>query len=1154
MQFVTLRLTGFKSFVEPTELAIEPGITGVVGPNGCGKSNLVEALRWVMGEASAKSMRGAGMDDVIFGGTHDRPARNIAEVTLTIDNSAGTAPSLFDGTERLDVMRRIERGAGSDYRVNGRSVRARDVQLLFQDNATGAGSPALVGQGRVGALIAAKPSERRVLLEEAAGIVGLHGRRHEAELRLRAAENNLLRLDDVIGAMETQLAGLKKQARQAARYRSLSDRIRQAEAVVLYLRWADVRVRAEAADHALRLAEASVAERTAVTSRAAAEQAEAAAALPPLRQAAAEAAAAVQRLEVARAGLAEEERRVAEARGEAERRLAQITRDVDRERSLAQEAENALARLDAERQRLVAAQSGEERAREGASSAVAEARDTVSKHEADVAALTERVAADEARRDALARRVNAAQALEGRLAGRWQDAVRQHRELESKAAAAPSLDEAEERMAAGDRALEDARAKAEQAEADRLAADQHQTACRTAAQTADAEVAKLTAEANGIRSALAATAPDHGLPSALDAISVAPGYEAALAAGLGEAASASLDPAAPLYWHPLPPPGECPPWPDGVEPLADKTQGPEPLRRRLTHIGVVDDPARAPSLLGALRPGQRLVSRDGRRWHWDGLVALGEPAAGTAARLRQRNRMAELDREIADARARAESVAADLAQADDAQARARGSEKAAREAARAAAAAAAETRDRHAAMARDAAARSDRLSALNEAIERLAAERSDAERELAEARTELAGLADPAGQRTQLAETRAALAEHRAELGRRQAAFDAVEREAAGRRRRLDGIARDRADWQARATGAGQRLAELDERADEARATLDTLARRPAGLAARLDALLDEMTKAEATRREAGDRLVAAEGRQTEADRAAKAAESALSAAREQRVRAEAEVAAAETAASAVRERVAERLQCRPDALVELAGMKEGATLPEAAAAEARLDRLLRERDSVGPVNLRADTEASELQERIDGLLAERKDLVAAIGRLRHGISSLNKEARERLLNSFETVDKHFQSLFARLFGGGRAHLRLTEAEDPLDAGLEIMASPPGKRLQHLSLLSGGEQTLTATALLFAVFLTNPAPICVLDEVDAPLDDANVDRFCSLLEDLAHGGSTRFLVITHHRMTMARVDRLFGVTMPEKGISQLVSVDLDRAVALRESA
>ncbi|HET8726784.1 MAG TPA: AAA family ATPase, partial [Alphaproteobacteria bacterium] len=396
MQFTKLRLSGFKSFVDPTELMIDQGITGIVGPNGCGKSNLVEALRWVMGETSAKRMRGAEMDDVIFGGTSDRPPRNLAEVVLLVDNSSRTAPAAFNHMDDLEISRRIERGEGSDYRINGKSVRARDVQLVFQDNGSGANSAALVSQGRVGALINAKPTERRLLLEEAAGITGLHSRRHEAELRLRAAEENLTRLQDVIGAMETQLSGLKKQARQASRYRNLSERIRRTEAVVLHLRWL-------AAEAALRQARAgyganenAVREHMLAVGRATTEQAEAAASVPPLRQTEAEAAAALQRLVLAREGLDAEERRVRDAQAEAERRLEQILGDLERERSLSADAAEALARLAEERARLAAAQEGEAAAEAAAEAELEEAGAAVGVLDEELTALTEKVAADEA--------------------------------------------------------------------------------------------------------------------------------------------------------------------------------------------------------------------------------------------------------------------------------------------------------------------------------------------------------------------------------------------------------------------------------------------------------------------------------------------------------------------------------------------------------------------------------------------------------------------------------------------------------------------------------------------------------------------------------------------------------------------------------------
>jgi len=360
LQFTRLRLAGFKSFVDPTELLIEPGMTGVVGPNGCGKSNLVEALRWVMGETSAKQMRGGEMDDVIFGGTSHRPARNLAEVTLVLDNAARAAPALFNDHTDIEVTRRIERGDGSLYRFNGKEVRAKDVQLLFADAATGARSTAMVSQGKVGQLIAAKPAQRRALLEEAAGISGLHSRRHEAELRLRAADANLERLSDVLSALDTQLGSLRRQARQAQRYRALSDDIRTAEATLLYLRWAEAITALDLARSAQREAEREVARLTGLAAEASKHQAIAAYALKPLRDAEAEAAARLQRLVVAREQLDAEERRLLDARTQAERRLRQITDDVEREQARAADADGALERLEEERLALEEAREGEE--------------------------------------------------------------------------------------------------------------------------------------------------------------------------------------------------------------------------------------------------------------------------------------------------------------------------------------------------------------------------------------------------------------------------------------------------------------------------------------------------------------------------------------------------------------------------------------------------------------------------------------------------------------------------------------------------------------------------------------------------------------------------------------------------------------------------
>jgi chromosome segregation protein len=582
-------------------------------------------------------------------------------------------------------------------------------------------------------------------------------------------------------------------------------------------------------------------------------------------------------------------------------------------------------------------------------------------------------------------------------------------------------------------------------------------------------------------------------------------------------------------------------------------RGPEALARRLGQIGVVADTATGNALQASLRPGQRLVSREGALWRWDGYRRAADAATAAAMRLKQRNRLAELviERTAADA---------ETARADDALAAAKAatqdhalSDRAARDAVSAAFSAVARAREHQSQLDRKAAAHSTRRTALADSIAAAEAEHAESTRERAEVADQIASLVDLSSSREEIGRRRVELAETRTRVAEQKAAVDRLLSEAASRRHRMESIAAEAGAWTTRLDGARAQLATLEERYGQVVAELERLSSLPAEIALRRHALLDTIATAEAKRREAADALAAGEERQASADKELKTAEHALAQSREDRVRAEASVAQAQQALAVVVDRIREKFDCPPENVLEAAGIAAGAALPDPAEAELKLERLVRERENMGPVNLRAEDEAAEMEQQIAGMRTERDDLVAAIARLRQGIGELNKEGRERLLASFDQVNTHFTELFTRLFGGGRAHLELIENEDPLQAGLEIMASPPGKKIGVLTQLSGGERALTAIALLFAVFLTNPAPICVLDEVDAPLDDANVERFCQLVGEIAHNTQTRFLVITHHRITMARMDRLFGVTMSERGVSQLVSVDLQEAVRIRHA-
>jgi chromosome segregation protein len=1157
--FTRLRLTGFKSFVDPTDLVIEPGLTGVVGPNGCGKSNLVEALRWVMGETSAKQMRGGEMDDVIFGGTGQRPARNIAEVTIDLDNTDGSAAT-FRQFRELEITRRIERGSGSVYRVNGKEARARDVQLLFADAATGARSTAMVSQGRVGAIIAARPAQRRALLEEAAGIGGLHARRHEAETRLKGAEANLERLDDVLGALDGQARNLRKQARQAAQYREVSEAIRHAEAVVLRLRWLAAIRGLDAARTAARESERIVGELTARATATERAHDEAAEALAPLRDRAAEAAAAVQRLSVERERLDAEDARIASARKDHRARMDQTGRDTGREQTRAADAEAALARLAEEAESLAAASEGEVEARETSQRRLQAVNTEVNDLDGQATRATQALADAEARRAALDRRVAEAAQRAERLARRKGELDRDLEAARARALEDGALEAADAAVVAAEQGQAEAVAARDRAEAARGEARSGFDGAREALQGVAAERASLRAEVEALEGMLAREAPEAGAdagPPVLDALSVASGFETALGAALGDDLTASLDVGTPAHWLDLPPLPDLAPLPAGVEPLADHVQAPAALARRLATVGVVRDRATGDGLRHDLRPGQRLVSAEGDLWRWDGLtVRAGAGAAAgdrAAARLRTRNRLADLREALAGVEARVAEAETAVQAARDALTRSEEAERVARDAVKAADRALATARSEQEGLRRKAAEADAALASLRAALAQVEADGAEAATQAEAARAERADLGTGDAARADLDRLRAALTEKRTALVEARADHDRLLREIGDRERRIKAVEADRRSWTERLEQARAQLVDLDKRQADLSAALAELDAAPARLATERAALREATEAAEARRAADSDALAAAETKAREAAQARAEAGRALAAAREERVRRDAAVEQGQAACREVAGAIAERLDVPPDGLPGAAGLPVDEDLPSLEEAEAELSKLARQRDGMGPVNLRAEAELADLDEKVAGLRHEREDLTGAIARLRQGISEINREGRQRLVDSFTTVNGHFRDLFARLFGGGNAHLEMIDSADPLEAGLEIMASPPGKKLQILSLLSGGEQALTALALLFAVFLTNPAPICVLDEVDAPLDDANVDRLCHLLEDLGGTTATRFLMVTHHRMTMARMDRLFGVTMMERGVSTLLSVDLREAERLRDS-
>ena len=857
MKFKKIKVTGFKSFVDPTEIVIEEGLTGIVGPNGCGKSNVVESLRWCMGETSPKSMRGSGMEDVIFSGTSDRPARNNAEVTISLDNKDRSAPSEFNEEEEIQVKRKIEKDRGSEYRINGKEVRARDVQRLFADLSTGAHSPSLISQGRVGALINAKPIDRRAVLEEAAGISGLHSRRHEAELKLKAAETNLQRLKDIMKQLNSQITNLKKQAQQAETYKSISSEISRLEGIVMYLKWFNLKESYEKSNHNLQVSESQIQKYTLDVTQATTKQAQANEKIKPLREKEIEAAAKLNRINLERESLDHEEERIKEAKYNLEKTIQQIISDFEREQFQLKDSTKDLEILNAKKNSIDSSQGINE---------VDNDKIDLLKEEKDQ--LEEQIAD-------LEKNIEQYNIIKNSKRDDWQRTIVSNENINSK----------------------------------------HSTLKEVEGYDDTANWTKIFTEK---------------FYSSLSDIS--------------EKVS-------------------------DAEKISDKA-----------------------------KIAYEKANNDAKN------------AATLSLELRDKLRQKDIEQKFSDW--------------------------------------------------------TYEYQRLNKTIK-----------------------------------------------------------------------------------SSNEQIQELTLRKKKSEEELKKISNRPEEIAQRRGQLIETKGFAETERQFAADRLAEADNELKEIEASLRKAQNDLSNIRETKGRTEATKELAESRLQELADESQEKFLCKPEQIIEkleiiddLDGMQSNMERTET-----KLDRLKQQRETMGAVNLRADLETKEIDDELEIMSTEKNELDAAIKKMRESIEELNKEGRTRLLKAFDTVNNHFKEVFVKLFNGGKAHLELIDAEDPLEAGLEMMVSPPGKKLQSMSLLSGGEQALTAMSLIFAIFLTNPSPICVLDEVDAPLDDANVERFCNLLDSISEKTQTKFMIITHHALTMSRMDRLFGITMAERGVSQIVSVDLKRA-------
>ena len=1143
MKFQSVRISGFKSFLEPTEIQMNMGLTGVVGPNGCGKSNIVEAIKWIMGENSARQMRGDGMDDVIFSGTNERPSRNFAEVSIKLDNSEKKAPAIFNHYDEIEITRKIEREKGSVYRVNGKQVRARDIQLIFADNGTGARSSGIVGQGRIAQIIDSNPEDRRVILEEAANIKGLHSRRHEAELKLKGASDNLDRLSDIEQTYKEQLIELEKQGRKAARYRSVGERIRKAEATLFFNLMNNAKKEANDLDIQLKKANENVSQGQIKVAEHIKSQLHLANKIPDLKKDEAEKAATLQTLNITKIKLDEEKSSAQNALQNIINQINLINNDIARESEIKEDAKKSLSTLLTEEKNL-------KEDSENFSTKITKATDLVKKlrsisDAADdkLSTITSEIYSIKSDKSDLEKRINnlkqKIEVTQNQLANfNIEDDKNRFKLDKEKIINLKKLIQENNQLNDG--------YKVELEKLEKL-----ETRLIEEKNTAVFEFNKVNLEFDSLSTLLGRdTLNSNTLEKTIGNIN---NLEEAIGSVLGETLLAPIlsddqSTENTTYWRDDFKTISPASLPESVIPIVTKITKSSILDTALKGVGIVNNKEIAFKLQKKLTFGQALTTPSGGLWRWDGFVQPQGVQNSYSERLQQiarlrllQNKLPSLEENQSLSEKRLDECFNNIKKYKD------------------------DLSNLQVKLS-SLISESNQLELQNTKIESkllsseaLIKELKNTERmsleELSELEKEFNNSLNLPSLLAEELKVRNNADQSRNELTDAMAAEQQIKSEESFQSRNLIQLGHQKENWKVREEEAKTRLISLEERLKTSQDEKNRLSTLPESFEKKEVELNIKIEEAISNRNIAADQLVKNETSLNDADKQVREAEKVVSTLREEMIKIEALLNLSKAKIQNIEERVFEKLKMKSTELNKFINTKEeDQPIKSIEILEKTLQRLLNERETLGAVNLRAEDEMNEMLNKIEVMSKERVDLEEAIAKLRSGIFELNKEGRQRLKESFEEVNENFKQLFQKLFGGGNAELRLVGNEDPLQAGLEVLASPPGKKMQLLSLLSGGEQALTAISLIFSVFLCNPAPICILDEVDAPLDDTNVGRFCDLLNQIVDETNTYFMVITHHRLTMAKMDRLFGVTMEQKGISKLVSVDLEQASRIRDIA
>ena len=1143
MKFKSIRISGFKSFLEPTEIDLNEGLTGIVGPNGCGKSNIVEAMKWVMGENSARQMRGEGMDDVIFSGSNERPARNFAEVTIKLDNTEKKAPANFNQFDEIEISRKIEREKGSTYRVNSKQVRARDVQLIFADSASGARSSGIVSQGRISQIIESSLEERRVILEEAANIKGLHNRRHEAELKLNGATENLSRLSDIENTYNEQLFELEKQGRKAARYRSIGDRLRKAEASLFLSLLNTAEKDFNDLETKFKKSKNNVEEAQINLSKNTKSKLEIFNKLPELRTIETEKAATLQSLNISKIRLEEEEATSKFTLNNVLNQITQIETDLKREIEIKDDANKTIANLLLEKDKLQLDTKDFTTKKNDASKKVNELKIKSEDADAKLSSINSEIFSIKSDKSDLENRINN---LKEKIKNS-EDQKSQFNITEDK----KLIDEHNKKRVNVEKLIKEENEKLELIKKQLETTEDLNINLKEKKGKIDYDLNVMRADLHSLSSLLGY---DDFKNNTLEAtINDIGNLQDAIGSVLGETILAPVksdnsDEQNISYWKEIIKAKFEEKLPKGAIPIISKIKKNTILDIALIGIGIVENEKIALKLQKELSFGQALTTLKGGLWRWDGYVQPLGVQNSYSERLQQITKLRNLQDELPSKEKEEVTIVNEINKNELELKKFIGTIK--------------EIESKISLLNNELNDTKLSISSLDSKINSSNILLKEHQNILDTSQKELVDLEILSNKSLNLPtlladelKIRNTADQCRSELTDAMAAEQQIRNQESYQQRNLMQINNQKNDWENRKGEAETRIKSLKERLDNLKEDKSRLEKLPDNFEEKANELNIKIQTAEQNRNLAADKLVQTETLLNEAEKSEKSSEQNLASFREDMIKVEAALNLARTKIENIEDRVYEKLRVKSEQLKEIINLSDNEELNTSIETlEKTVQRLLNERESLGAVNLRAEEEMNEMRQKIELMSKERVDLELAIEKLKSGIFELNKEGRQRLKDSFELVNKNFKDLFKKLFGGGDAELKLVGDDDPLNAGLEILASPPGKKMQLLSLLSGGEQALTAISLIFSVFLCNPAPICILDEVDAALDDSNVGRFCNLLDKIVDETETYFLVVTHHRLTMAKMNRLFGVTMEQKGISRLVSVDLEQANKIKDIA